>query len=93
MSAASGVPDELLGQEVVLDTASQFVYLGTLKRAGDSFLELEDADVHDSSESPTSKEVYVIDARKYGVHKNRKNVFVRSALVVSLSRLSDVIEY
>jgi hypothetical protein len=93
MPAASGAPDELIGQEVVLDTAGQFVYLGILKRAGDNFLELDDADVHDSSQSPTSKEVYVIDARKYGIHKNRKNVFVRAALVVSISRLGDVIEY
>ncbi len=93
MSAPKAAPQQLVGQVVVLDTSSQLVYLGTLKSMDDHFLELEDADVHDSNESPTSKEIYVIESRKYGVKKNRRSVFVRAGLVVSISRLEDVIEY
>ncbi len=85
--------ERLLGKDVVLDTAGQFVYIGRLRTMDDQFFELDEADVHDSSESSTSKEIYVMDAKKYGVKKNRKAVFVRASQVVSLSLLEDVIEY
>jgi small nuclear ribonucleoprotein (snRNP)-like protein len=93
MSPEKAAPEELVGQTVVLDAAGQFIYLGTLRRMDEHFIELEDADVHDGSESPTPKERYVIESKKYGVKKNRKTVYVRAALVTSMSRLEDVIEY
>lgn len=93
MCAEGFAPEGLVGREVVIDTSGQFVYLGTLKSADAHFLELADADVHDCTESGTSKEVYIIDAKKFGVKKNRGSVFVRAPMVVSISRLSDIVEY
>jgi small nuclear ribonucleoprotein (snRNP)-like protein len=93
MQDATTALAELVGQDVVLDTMGQFVYLGRLRKIDELFIELEDADVHDGGESPSSKEVYIMDARKYGIKKNRRFVFVRASQVVSLSRLADVIEY
>jgi hypothetical protein len=92
----TGEKDELgafIGQDVVLDTRGQLLYIGKLKHAGDWFIELVDADVHDLQESRTSKELYVLDAAKYGVKKNRHSVHVRKVEVVSISKLSDVIIY
>ena len=93
MPDATIVPPELIGQIVVLDTPTQFVYIGRLAGAGAEFIELQDADVHDSAQSPSPNEIYIIDARKYGVKKNRVRVFVRYEQIVSVSRLEDVIEY
>ena len=93
MSSGSAVPPGLIGQTVILDTSSQLLYIGRLKSADGFFFELEEADVHDSQESSTAKEVYLIESKKYGVKKNRKSVHVRAGLVVSLSLLEDVIEY
>lgn len=93
MSDRSAEVAKLVGQDVVLDTRGQFVYIGRLKCMDDQIFELEDADVHDGAEVATSKEVYIMDARKYGIKKNRRRVFVRADQVVSLSRLEDVIEY
>jgi small nuclear ribonucleoprotein (snRNP)-like protein len=90
------MPDALsgyLGREVVLDTRGPLVYLGRLERADDRFFALADVDVHDMSEGRTTKEKYVLEARKYGIRKNRASVLVRCDEVVSLSRLEDVIEY
>ena len=87
------VPQELIGQTVVVDTSSQMLYIGMLKSADDHFITIENADVHDSSESSTSREVYLIESKKYGVKVNRKWVHVRANVVVSISRLEDVIEY
>ena len=93
MAGEIPVPEALMGKDVVVDTNGQFVYIGRLKRADDFFLELEDVDVHDSAESTTPKEIYIMDARKYGIKKNRAAVFVLARQVVSLSPLDDVIEY
>ncbi len=88
--------DELapfLGEDVVLDTRGELLYLGRLAHVGEWFLELADADVHDMHESRTSKELYVMDAARHGVKKNRRSVHVRKVEVISISRLSDVIQY
>lgn len=82
-----------LGQKVIVDTNSQFVYLGTLKRIEDHFLLLADVDVHDRNEGPSTKEQYMMDAKRHGINANRKEVSVRTSLVVSVSRLEDILLY
>ena len=44
----------LLGQVVVVDTDSMFVYLGTLDRVEDQFLVMTKVDAHDRRESPST---------------------------------------
>ncbi len=88
--------DELrgcLGAELVVDTDSSYVYIGRLERIGRDFLELSGADVHDASQSHSTKELYAIEARKLGVRTNRKRVLVKRSRIVSVSRLDEVIEY
>lgn len=83
----------LVGQVVVVDTDSAFVYLGTLVRVEDHFVVLADVDAHDRHESTSTKEQYIMECRRFGVKPNRKEVSVRKSVVVSVSRLSDVITY
>ena len=78
---------------VVVDTASYFLFIGKLVEIGERFLTLEDADVHDRRESPSSNEKYVVESKKYGVRVNRKHVHIRFEEVVCISRLDDVTEY
>ena len=80
-------------QNVVVDTTSHFVFIGRLLECTDYFLTLSDADVHDRRESPSMNEKYIIDARKFGVRRNRQRVLIRLEEVISLSLLEDVIEY
>lgn len=93
MSSQGFVPEELLHRDVVLDTQGQFVYIGRLKSADEHFFLLTDVDVHDRRESSTPKEIYIMDARKYGIKKNRKSVYVLAGQAVSISPLEDVLEY
>ncbi len=85
--------DDLVGRSVVVDTSTAYIYLGTLRESGEWFLTLEDVDVHDCNESHRTKEVYVLEARKYGIRKNRKRAMVRQDKVMSISLLEDVIPY
>jgi small nuclear ribonucleoprotein (snRNP)-like protein len=82
-----------LNVDVVLDTRGDIIYLGKLNKILDNFYELVDSDVHDVVVGRTSKELYIMDARKHGVKKNRARVYVRKVEIVSISRLSDVLEY
>jgi hypothetical protein len=84
--------DALEGLEVVLDLASQYVILGTLCGRDAHHYIVENADVHDLRDTTTSRELYVLDAKRHGINANRKRVFVRMDGVVSLSKLADVIE-
>ena len=84
---------DYVGREVVLDTDSRFLYVGTLSGIDDTFCDLTDADVHDSTATTTTRDMYIINVKKYGIKKNRDRVLVRRTHVVSLSRLSDVTEY
>jgi hypothetical protein len=81
----------LLGKNVVLDVAGPYVYLGRLSGGDEKFLALEDADVHDLRDTATTREEYVIAARQHGIAPNRTKVFVRTADVISISALADVI--
>ena len=49
--------EQFVGEEVVLDTASPLIYVGTLARVADGFLTLTDVDVQDSQQMKSSKEL------------------------------------
>ncbi len=91
--AARKTWDRFLGKAVVVDTATPFLYIGTLKAADDHFLELETADVHDRTEGHSTNEKYALESRKSGVRENRRRVTIRMPAVVSLSLLDDVVPY
>ena len=78
---------------VILDTDTPMLYLGRLTSVDNFILTLEEADVHDMREATGSKEVYIHEARRNGLQKNRHRVFVRLERVISLSLLQDVVQY
>jgi hypothetical protein len=83
--------DRLVGREVVVDVVSPFVYLGKLTGYDAKYLALEQADVHDLRDTTTTRELYVVDSKRFGVRANRERVLVRIEEIVSLSALDDVI--
>jgi hypothetical protein len=87
---------DLVGQDVVIDTQSSMIYVGRLERVGRHVLVLGASDIHDmkDSQSSTTKEMYVMEARKLGgPHVNREGVRVMIDKVLSISRLDEVIEF
>ncbi len=95
---ASTLPDieawqNYVGCEVVIDTSSSFLYIGRLSSVDEWFVTLEGVDVHDRAEGPSTKERYIMETRKGGIRANRKHVAVRKSMIVSFSRLDDVVVY
>jgi small nuclear ribonucleoprotein (snRNP)-like protein len=83
----------LIGKEVVVDTRSPWVYIGRLESVQADSLLLRDVDVHDSGETSTPKERYVLDSSTSGIKANRRSVYVNLKYVVSVSLLADVIKF
>lgn len=86
-------PRDLIGQQVIVDTNGAFLCVGTLAAVGPSWLVLTDCDLHDHRESSCTREVYVMEAVKYGVRANRKRTLVRLDDVVAISRFADIVIY
>ena len=84
--------DELIGVKVVIDLRSPYVCLGTLLRAGEHFVELRNADLHDLRDTDTTRELYVAESRATGIKRNRKRLLLARAEIVAVSRLEDVVD-
>ena len=91
MSHTRDTFEQFVGMEVVLDTAGPVTYLGTLDSIEADGLWLRDADVRDRNEGHVSKERYIAEAKRDGIICNRKRVFVRRDVIMSCSRLEDVV--
>lgn len=83
---------QLVGEIIVIDASSPFVFVGRLQCEQDGYLVLEDADAHDLRDSPTTREKYILETRTHGVRANRGRVWVSLREIVSVSRLDDVRE-
>lgn len=81
----------LLEEEVVLDTATPIVYIGRLVDITEAVFVLADADMHDCREGHANKEVYLAEARRDGVAVNRRRIAVMRPVIISASRLEDVV--
>jgi len=84
---------ELVGQQVVVDTRGPFVYIGRLESWHPDCLVLADVDVHNTADSKTVTDLYLIQSLKHGVRANRRRVHVMGREVVSVSLLSEIIPY
>ena len=82
--------EPFIGQRIVLDTASSWVYLGRLEKVTDHCAVLSEADAHDITDTDASKEYYLFDAKTTGIKANRDRVHVSLAAVVSFSLVDAV---
>lgn len=84
---------EFVGEKVVVDTPTRYIYLGTLVELTGDALVMEEVDVHDSEQSESTKEVYVMNAAQQGIRVNRERVVVPEERVLSMSTLDDTVVY
>ncbi|BBM84016.1 hypothetical protein [Candidatus Uabimicrobium amorphum] len=82
-----------LNEQVIIDTKSSYLFIGNLQKIGDFFLTMTDVDVHDQNDFSKTKEIYVMEAAKYGIKINRKSVNIVKAEMISISLLSDIVKY
>jgi len=84
---------ELIGKQVVVDTDAPYIYIGLLDRVGPDFLSLLNVDVHDCTDSRSTKEQYAHEALSVGERFNRAATIVRLPRVVSISKMDDIIRF
>lgn len=88
----SGLED-YIGHPVVIDTHTPYLIIGTLEAIAQDYLTVSEADVHDGAGSPTTKDRYVMEALKLGVCVNRREAKVRTDVIISVSRIEDVVTF
>jgi len=82
--------EEYLGQEVVIDTQSSYIIIGTLKGIDRDYLTIEDADIHDTNYAESTKDQYIMEAARLGLCPNRSGAKVRASVIISISLLKDI---
>jgi len=80
----------LIGEVVVLDTDTRWLYVGTLNKVGKGFLVLENVDAHDLTETSSTREEYLAEMKNNGILPNRKQVTVNREKLVGVSLLKDI---
>jgi hypothetical protein len=81
----------LMKEEVVLDTGTPIIYIGKLVELTDHTFVLEQADMHDCRDGHLNKEAYLAETSRDGFAVNRRRVIVMRSVVISVSRLADVV--
>jgi len=79
-------------KEVVIDTSTSWVYIGTLKEEDDIYYTLDNADAFDIGETSLSKHEYLMRVKNDGIAPNRRKVKVLKSKVVAITLLSDILE-
>ena len=87
------VLERFLNQRLVVDTWSSWIYIGMLDAVTDGTLKLVDVDVHEGTDSSSTKELYIFESRTTGVRSNRNSVYINLDYVVSFSPLDDVKQF
>lgn len=85
--------DQFVGKKVVVDTKTSYLFIGILEKIGESFLTINEVDVHDHNDFSKTKELYIMEAAKYDIKVNRKSTKVIKAEIISISLLSDIVQY
>lgn len=80
----------LIGETVVVDTDSEWIYIGVLKAVTPDALQLGEADAHSGGDSSSTKEVYIYETLQNGLQVNRHETFVNLGRVLSVSPLSAI---
>lgn len=82
-----------LKKKIVIDTNSSFLYIGVLEEVTGNSAVLSEVDVHDSKDTGTSKELYVLESKITGVKSNRRLAYINLDYIVSFSPLDDVKQF
>jgi hypothetical protein len=92
MAERTTILETFAGKLIVLDLTSPYVILGTFYGMDGPYYVVDQADIHDLRDTTSTRDVYVLDAKRHGVNSNRKRILVREDGVVGIALLADVIE-
>ncbi len=84
--------DTYLDATVVVDTDSDYSFIGTLLGSDAKYLRLGEVAIYDENQIRVSLEEYLIESVKLGCPTSRREMLVRLNRVISLSRLADIVD-
>lgn len=77
---------------VVCELAEPYLVIGKLVGWSLQHLTLVEVDLHDHRDANSTKDVYLIETKRYGVRANRERVDIPRHTLVAICHLNDVKE-
>ena len=84
--------DMFISKRIVLDTSTNWIYIGVLEDEDRDYYYLSDADAFDVSEVNMTKHEYLVRIKKDGLVINRRKTIVAKEKVIAITLLEDIIE-
>ena len=84
--------DQYLDQIVVCDLRESYLIVGRLSAYSAGHLHFTAADLHDHREANSTKDVYLIETKRYGIRQNRAKVDIPRDMLIAICRLEDIVE-
>lgn len=81
-----------ISKRIVLDTSTNWIYIGVLEDEDRDYYYLSDADAFDVSEVNMTKHEYLVRIKKDGLVINRRKTIVAKEKVIAITLLEDIIE-
>jgi len=82
---------KFINKKIVIDTTTQFAYLGKLKKIDELSMLLIDSVIIDAMIIKITLEEYLIECAENGYCPSRKSILISRDKVISVSLLSDII--
>lgn len=91
MQNSSDWLEQFSDQKVAVDLDSGHLLIGHLLSFDLNHLLFIEADLHDCKNANSSKEIYLLEAGRYGINVNRRKVAVPRSRMLAISRLEDTV--
>ena len=86
------LPESFENENVVVDTDSQYTYIGRLTAQQEGVICLEEAAMYNAAEGRVTLDQYLDECAAHGHAVSRQRVWVQTRRIVSLSMLSDIVK-
>jgi hypothetical protein len=83
--------DILMNEVIVVDTITNYTYIGRLEQIAPRAIELVEALIFDAGKVRIDLEKFLIECVSYGYNPSRRSVWICSEKIISATKLSAII--
>ncbi len=83
--------DGLINDVIVVDTITNYTYIGRLEQVSTTSIELVEALIFDAGRMRIAVEEFLIECAAYGFSPSRRSVWICSDKIISATKLSAII--
>ncbi len=86
------LPESFENENVVVDTDSQYTYIGRLSARREGIICLDEAAIYNAAEGKVTLDQYLDECAAHGHAVSRQRVWVQTTRIISSSLLCDIVK-